>query len=101
MKDFGEIDIELLKRFNQPGPRYTSYPTAPVFSQEFTAADFEKEVADTNRAERFESDFALFSLSFLRKTLLFLRLQYDGDAQPRGDCEYNDYLNAKSKGLCR
>jgi len=48
MKEFGEIDIELLKRFNQPGPRYTSYPTAPLFSQEFSAEDFEQEIIATN-----------------------------------------------------
>ena len=85
MKDFGEIDIELLKRFNQPGPRYTSYPTAPLFSQEFTAGDFEKEIVDTNNARKRERYFALFSLSVLRKALLFLRLQYVGDGRPQGD----------------
>ena len=85
MKNFGEIDLELLKRFNQPGPRYTSYPTAPVFSPEFTAEDFRAEIVDTNSEGGRERCFALFSLSVLRQTLLFLRLQYAGDERPFGD----------------
>ena len=42
------IDFDVLKRFNQQGPRYTSYPTAPMFSPEFTADDLKKEIVATN-----------------------------------------------------
>jgi oxygen-independent coproporphyrinogen-3 oxidase len=31
---------ELLSRYDKPGPRYTSYPTAPVWSDEFSAPDY-------------------------------------------------------------
>ncbi len=31
----------LLARYDKPGPRYTSYPTAPVWSAEFSALDYE------------------------------------------------------------
>ncbi len=34
------IDFGVLKKFNQQGPRYTSYPTAPLFSTEFTPDDY-------------------------------------------------------------
>jgi oxygen-independent coproporphyrinogen III oxidase len=34
------IDTEVLRRYDRPGPRYTSYPTAPQFSEIFTVADF-------------------------------------------------------------
>lgn len=43
------LDVDILKKFNQPGPRYTSYPTAPVFSEDFTADDFLAEIVETNR----------------------------------------------------
>jgi len=43
-----DIDFNILKRFNQQGPRYTSYPTAPVFSEQFTDEDFINEIRDTN-----------------------------------------------------
>jgi oxygen-independent coproporphyrinogen-3 oxidase len=42
------IDFDVLKRFNRPGPRYTSYPTAPVFSPEFSAEEFRNEIVATN-----------------------------------------------------
>lgn len=32
--------FELLKKYDRPGPRYTSYPTAPEFRQDFTTADY-------------------------------------------------------------
>jgi oxygen-independent coproporphyrinogen-3 oxidase len=34
MDDFKvKVDIDLLKKYDQPGPRYTSYPTAPYFHE--------------------------------------------------------------------
>ncbi|MDX9787832.1 MAG: oxygen-independent coproporphyrinogen III oxidase [Desulfobacterales bacterium] len=44
------MDLTLIKKYDKPGPRYTSYPTAPQFSDTFTHQDFLKEIADTNRA---------------------------------------------------
>ncbi|MDP3375668.1 MAG: coproporphyrinogen III oxidase, partial [Hydrogenophaga sp.] len=34
------ISNELLKRFDIPGPRYTSYPTADRFIEAFTEQDY-------------------------------------------------------------
>ena len=42
------FDEDLLKRYSKPGPRYTSYPTAPLFSEEIGANDFRNEIASTN-----------------------------------------------------
>ena len=38
--DIPEIDSTLLQRYDRPGPRYTSYPTAVEFSDDFGAADY-------------------------------------------------------------
>jgi len=35
-----EKDIELLKKYNTAGPRYTSYPTAPEWRDDFTDEDY-------------------------------------------------------------
>jgi oxygen-independent coproporphyrinogen III oxidase len=43
-----EIDVELIKKYDKPGPRYTSYPTAPHFSESFTAENYRDEIVDTN-----------------------------------------------------
>lgn len=45
---FDTIDAALLKKYSRPGPRYTSYPTAPVFAPDFTAADYRAEIERTN-----------------------------------------------------
>jgi oxygen-independent coproporphyrinogen-3 oxidase len=36
------ISDEFLARYNRPGPRYTSYPTAPVWQDDFGPADLEE-----------------------------------------------------------
>ncbi len=40
MNKITNIDIGLIKKYDRPGPRYTSYPPAPAFTSSFTADDF-------------------------------------------------------------
>ena len=35
-----DVDIELIRKYNKPGPRYTSYPTADRFSAAFGYPDY-------------------------------------------------------------
>ncbi len=42
------IDLELIKKYDRPGPRYTSYPTAPQFNDSFTPEKYLDEVIRTN-----------------------------------------------------
>ena len=37
-----DVSLELLSRYNVQGPRYTSYPTAPVWKENYGAADYER-----------------------------------------------------------
>ncbi len=39
------IDRDLLERYDRPGPRYTSYPTAPVWKDSFGPRDYEQRLA--------------------------------------------------------
>jgi len=41
-----EITRETIDRYNRPGPRYTSYPTVPHWSNSFTADDYLAALAD-------------------------------------------------------
>ena len=45
------VSEEFLARYNRPGPRYTSYPTAPVWNDSFGPADLEKVHAEANLAK--------------------------------------------------
>jgi oxygen-independent coproporphyrinogen-3 oxidase len=42
------FDADLLRRYDTPGPRYTSYPTAPQFSAGFGAEQLRDHAAATN-----------------------------------------------------
>jgi len=48
MSAFPDFDAELLQRYDRPGPRYTSYPTAPQFSTAFGEAALRAEAARSN-----------------------------------------------------
>ena len=54
-----EFDLDLLRRCDRPGPRYTSYPSAPQFSTRFTDADFRRQVARSNQ-EPIPRDLSLY-----------------------------------------
>ena len=49
-----EVDLELIRRLDRNGPRYTSYPTADRFSKEFGPSNYigwlKKRGADANRS---------------------------------------------------
>ncbi|GAA4649191.1 oxygen-independent coproporphyrinogen III oxidase [Kistimonas scapharcae] len=45
-------DLELIKRYDQTGPRYTSYPTALQFSDNFGVAAYHAAAADSATARR-------------------------------------------------
>jgi oxygen-independent coproporphyrinogen III oxidase len=42
MRDELRVGEEFLAKYNRPGPRYTSYPTAPVWNDAFGPGDLEK-----------------------------------------------------------
>jgi oxygen-independent coproporphyrinogen-3 oxidase len=46
------VGEEFVARYNRPGPRYTSYPTAPVWTDSFGPKDFEEAIlaADKKRS---------------------------------------------------
>lgn len=43
-----DIDLDLIKKYDKPGPRYTSYPTAPQFNSSFTSEKYLDEIIRTN-----------------------------------------------------
>jgi oxygen-independent coproporphyrinogen-3 oxidase len=43
--DVSGLTPELLAKYDKPGPRYTSYPTAPHFSQDFDEAAYSQRLA--------------------------------------------------------
>ncbi len=54
------FDAELLRRYDRPGPRYTSYPTAPQFSDSFGDAEF-RDVARRSNGDPIPRRLSLYA----------------------------------------
>ncbi|UCG51603.1 MAG: oxygen-independent coproporphyrinogen III oxidase [Candidatus Latescibacterota bacterium] len=65
------VDLELLKKYNRPGPRYTSYPTAPQFSEDFGSSDFRAEIVDSNKVANAPNLSLYFHIPFCRSLCYF------------------------------
>ena len=50
IRDELRVGDEFLARYNRPGPRYTSYPTAPVWNDSFGPDDLERVHEEAERA---------------------------------------------------
>jgi oxygen-independent coproporphyrinogen-3 oxidase len=47
-----KVDLNLVEKYNQPGPRYTSYPPATKFTDGVTWEDLRSRIAANNESER-------------------------------------------------
>ena len=52
------VPIELLRKYDRPGPRYTSYPTAPVWTSEVGNEDYAEALRATS--DRVDTPLALY-----------------------------------------
>ncbi len=67
--DIAQISDEVLEKYNKPGPRYTSYPTAPVWKDDFGPDDLESYYA---RADSEGTPLSLYMhLPFCESLCLF------------------------------
>ncbi|MBI4715242.1 MAG: oxygen-independent coproporphyrinogen III oxidase [Nitrospirae bacterium] len=58
------VDPDLLAKYDRPGPRYTSYPTAPVWTEAFGPEAFSEEIRRTHGDLRGDRPSAPLSLYF-------------------------------------
>lgn len=47
-----QVDLDLVKKYNVAGPRYTSYPPATKFTDTITARELEAKIEENNRTAR-------------------------------------------------
>ena len=67
--DIAQVSDDILEKYNRPGPRYTSYPTAPVWKEDFGPDDLEQY---NERAERRGTPLSLYMhLPFCESLCLF------------------------------
>jgi oxygen-independent coproporphyrinogen-3 oxidase len=65
------VPLELLRRYNVPGPRYTSYPTAPNFRESLDAAGYERILEESSAAESPAPLSLYFHLPFCERLCFF------------------------------
>ena len=46
------VDLELVQKYNVPGPRYTSYPPAPQFTDRVTWPEVAAKISEAQSPER-------------------------------------------------
>jgi len=92
MSMYDNVDIDVLRKYNEPGPRYTSYPTAPVFSEEFDADAYAAEIADTNKEDSDRPLSLYFHLPFCDELCYFCGCNMLVTKKPEKKEKYLDSL---------
>src|SRR5882757_4797852 len=97
----GELRVseEFLVRYNRPGPRYTSYPTAPVWNDAFGPSDLEEIHAE---AERAQTPLSLYMhLPFCESLCLFCACNVIIQKDKRVASPYIDVLKREIEHVAR
>ena len=93
------VGEEFLARYNRPGPRYTSYPTAPVWSESFGPADLEKVHEE---AERAKTPVSLYMhIPFCESLCLFCACNVIIQKDKRVSPPYLDVLKRETEKVSR
>jgi oxygen-independent coproporphyrinogen-3 oxidase len=92
MNQFKEIDINVLKKYDKPGPRYTSYPTAPLFSSEFGQDEFRNEIINTNKDGNAPDLSLYFHFPFCDTLCFFCGCTMLITHDRKRITEYNEYI---------
>jgi oxygen-independent coproporphyrinogen III oxidase len=97
--DIGQISDAFLDKYNRPGPRYTSYPTAPVWKDDFGPDDFEKSCA---RSEVRATPVSLYMhLPFCENLCLFCACTVSIQKDKRVAIPYLDTLKREIDHMAR
>lgn len=86
-----EITPELLRRYDKPGPRYTSYPTAPEWRGDFGDADYRKALADA-ATRPLDALSLYFHIPFCRERCSFCGCNVIISKKPGVAGKYLDHL---------
>ncbi len=93
------VGEEFLARYNRPGPRYTSYPTAPVWNESFGPADLEKVHEE---AERAKTSVSLYMhIPFCESLCLFCACNVIIQKDKRVSPPYLDVLKRETEKVSR
>lgn len=94
-----DIDLDLLQRYDTAGPRYTSYPTAPNFTDVFKARDLEAEIRAVNGPGALRPLSLYFHLPFCQSVCFFCACNVTHTADHRRPDRYLDRVIAEMDAI--
>ena len=92
MKQFDKIDLNLLRKYSRQGPRYTSYPPAPLFTPSFGPKEYMDEIERTNSAGSVSDISLYFHFPFCDTLCYFCGCTMQITHSRDQISEYNDYI---------
>jgi oxygen-independent coproporphyrinogen III oxidase len=96
--NFAEISDELLKRYGGAAPRYTSYPTAPEWSNKFGPADYEAAIDAADK--KADTPLSIYvHIPFCKKRCLFCGCATHLPQSPQPKDEYDRYVDALAREI--
>ncbi len=86
------IDESLTAKYDKPGPRYTSYPTAPQFTPDFDESKLRAEIARENAAHPDKPLSLYFHLPFCESVCFFCGCNVTFTSDRKRPAPYIDFL---------
>ncbi len=86
------VDIDLLQKYDKPGPRYTSYPTAPQFHREFGPVEMDEELTLSNSRDQMPDLSLYFHIPFCDSLCLYCGCNVIITKKPEKIERYVQYL---------
>ncbi len=87
-----KIEVDLLLKYDTAGPRYTSYPTAPQFTEAFSFHDLQTEIQSTNAVKKAPHLSLYFHLPFCKSVCFFCGCNVTFTSDRKRPTPYTDLL---------
>jgi oxygen-independent coproporphyrinogen-3 oxidase len=87
-----QIDQELLRKYDKAGPRYTSYPTAPQFHDQFKGADYTRAIRESTKEDQGKPLSLYFHLPFCESVCFYCGCNVTFTKDRSRPEDYNDLL---------
>ncbi len=94
-----DVNIDLLKKYDRPGPRYTSYPTAPYFHNGVDANTYIRHLQNDDRQAANKELSLYFHLPFCNKLCYYCGCNMLLNRNKNRVDQYIDYLEKEIKLL--
>ncbi len=87
-----KVDLDLIKKYDQPGPRYTSYPTAPYFHDGITEKEYLQHIDSDDKSYAVRDISLYFHIPFCNSLCYFCGCNSFVTKKPGVMEQYIDYL---------